>query len=209
MAIIRYVNDIVDIYDTKEIEIIKEIRSPIFFGCFNDIFELVSKYGQPISFNNACKLTLLYSYRQKKSTGLRYLLFRAKEGGSTGLILYSCITPRNQQSHKIRAFYRMLGISSNLWDTFFDLKEDEKMSIAILFVCPLMIIYYSFMTIWYCPRKVYSFLILTKFILKFYLRDDAKKKWSNISRTKKWKTRSKNFESNVFNAYMEFVDGKY
>lgn len=190
MIVVRYTNDLIDIYGADVHGVIAEVNNPVFFSAFSDIRRRVRLSGDETAFVAACKKTLSATRHQLSAASNRYVYWRLVEGGYTGEMLYYAVfleIPVHQRD-LAKSLLFTLGASCNLWDTLWDLKEDNRYALANMFRTWVHLIREGVRLLVQSKERSNLVRMLYGFVRDYYFSESARAKWALASRRSKWES---------------------
>ena len=186
MALMRYADDMIDLYGVPEAEFVMALSDRSAAPAFYDLAErLGSRAGQ---FRIAIERLLAASIVQRSCSDLNYPSAKALEGQAAGEVLWAVVGLRCHEAEQknVHAFLMALSAASNLWDALWDLREDGRGR-------PLVTFYTLASLLTNITRLVFSqtwstrfAATLVKLTYRYYFKRSARHKWAAQSRQMAW-----------------------
>jgi uncharacterized protein len=198
MTALRYVNDLIDIYGVHEARVAQLLRSSGHFSAYDDLCAEVALHGDLIAFQQAAEQLLWFSHCQRNAHPASYISFRRAEGLVTGQLLYFAIAANVPHSIRdaVRCQLESIGAAANLWDTLWDLREDGRFSALSQTYAVMAVLAETAKVLRVSPRPAKLLQTLVRLVARFYLSQQARAKWSTVTRESKWHpVRSSNEQS--------------
>jgi hypothetical protein len=188
MSVMRYANDMIDIYAVPESEFLAAVSNPISFPALREIIDRVACSGDLVAFIQAVKYLLAASAVQRSCSSRFYANARAAEGEAAGKVLVFSVSrflPDGRRGQSLSRLTVEIATASNLWDTLWDLREDHRFATAVLSrtLVSLIASLCRLLTSGHVVEVTRSLSMLTR---RYYLSSSARKKWSSTSRREAW-----------------------
>jgi len=132
VALMRFTDDVIDVYGVRESEVVAARRDPDAFPAFHDLLKCV---GDQPALIGAVEALLAASISQRTCSASGYAAAKAIESEAAGAVLSAIIQPGVPPHARVRgrAFVLRLSKASNLWDALWDLREDGRRTLPVAF----------------------------------------------------------------------------
>jgi hypothetical protein len=192
MAVMRYANDLIDVYGVTESDLVFAVHTPQVFPVGLALYEGVSEHGDPAMYVRSVEYLLACSAVQRNTSARWYIHARAAEGEAAGLVLISAIAKHLEEAQAAQRLTVRLSIAANLWDTLWDLREDGRSGFPAWFrtftrlcgaTCSLLASRHGLLV----AHRLWTLTY------QHYLSRQARSKWANQSRQDAWVAYRRNY----------------